>query len=135
MAAPGCFVTTFRRNMENELPADSEQYPPHVIAQGLDHSDFIAAMAPKPVILLGKEKDPYFDAGIGGIFARLKQLYKLLGAEQEHSSFIGPDYHGYSQSNREAMYGWFNRETKNFRYKFRTTTLKLEEDEFAFGFG
>jgi len=28
MAAPGCFVTTFRRNLENELPADSEQCPP-----------------------------------------------------------------------------------------------------------
>jgi hypothetical protein len=25
--------------------------------------------------------------------------------------FIGPTYHGYSQENREAMYGWFNRAT------------------------
>ena len=25
MAAPSCFVTTFRRNLENELPADTEQ--------------------------------------------------------------------------------------------------------------
>ena len=28
MAAPNCFVTTFRRNFENELPADTEQCPP-----------------------------------------------------------------------------------------------------------
>ncbi len=28
MAAPSCFVTTFRRNLENELPADTEQCPP-----------------------------------------------------------------------------------------------------------
>ncbi|MFM8271215.1 MAG: alpha/beta hydrolase family protein, partial [Gemmata sp.] len=27
MAAPSCFVTTFRRNLENELPADTEQCP------------------------------------------------------------------------------------------------------------
>jgi dienelactone hydrolase len=60
MAAPSCFVTTFRRNLENELPADTEQCPPRALALGLDHEDFIAAMAPKPVILLGQERD-YFD--------------------------------------------------------------------------
>ena len=38
MAAPGCFVTTFRRNLENELPQDTEQCPPHALALGLDHS-------------------------------------------------------------------------------------------------
>lgn len=112
MAAPSCFVTTFLHNMENELPADSEQYPPLALALGLDHSDFIAAMAPKPVILLGQEKD-YFDArGLEKSFATLKNLYRLLGAEENIQLFIGPDYHGYSQFNREAMYGWFNRVTK-----------------------
>ena len=60
MAAPSCFVTTFRRNLENELPADTEQCPPRALALGLDHGDFLAAMAPKPVIILAKEKD-YFD--------------------------------------------------------------------------
>src|SRR3954471_2338845 len=60
MAAPGCFITTFRRNLENELPADTEQCPPAALARGLDHSDFLAAMAPRPVIILAKEQD-YFD--------------------------------------------------------------------------
>ena len=60
MAAPSCFVTTFRRNLENELPADTEQCPPRVLALGLDHDDFLAAMAPKPVIILAKERD-FFD--------------------------------------------------------------------------
>lgn len=111
MGAPSCFVTTFRRNMENELPADTEQCPPEVLKLGLDHSDFIAAMAPKPVILLAKEKD-YFDArGAEEAFARLKRLYTLLGKPENISLFIGPTYHGYSQENREAMYRWFNRAT------------------------
>jgi cephalosporin-C deacetylase-like acetyl esterase len=61
MAAPSCFVTEFRRNMENELGADMEQCPPRALALGLDHEDFLAAMAPKPIIILAKEKD-YFDA-------------------------------------------------------------------------
>ena len=31
MAAPSCFVTSFLRNAENELPADIEQSPPHAL--------------------------------------------------------------------------------------------------------
>ncbi len=111
MGAPSCFVTTFRRNMENELPADTEQCPPLALKLGLDHSDFLAAMAPKPVILLAKEKD-FFDArGSEEAFARLKRLYTLLGKPENIRLFIGPTEHGYSQENREAMYQWFNRAT------------------------
>ena len=108
MAAPSCFVTTFRRNMENELPADTEQCPPKSLALGLDHDDFLAAQAPDPVIILAKERD-YFDArGNAEAYQRLKRLYGLLGAEENIGRFIGPTTHGYTQENREAMYRWFN---------------------------
>jgi len=128
MAAPSCFVTTFRRNLENELPADTEQCPPRALALGLDHDDFIAALAPKPVILLAKEKD-YFDArGNLESYLRLKRLYKLLGAEENVAQFFGPTYHGYSQENREAMYGWFNGVTKISDAKTEPE-LQMEEDE------
>jgi dienelactone hydrolase/pimeloyl-ACP methyl ester carboxylesterase len=128
MAAPGCFVTTFRRNLENELPADTEQCPPRALALGLDHADFIAALAPKPVILLGKEKD-YFDArGLEEAYARLKRLYTLLGAPQNIALHIGPTYHGYTQENREAMYRWFNRVTGVSDAKSEPA-LVMEKDE------
>lgn len=128
MGAPSCFVTTFRRNLENELPADTEQCPPRALALGLDHSDFIAAMAPKPVILLAKEKD-YFDArGSEEAFARLKQLYTLLGAEENIRLFIGPTTHGYSQENREAMYQWFNKVTQISDAQTEPA-LTIEKDE------
>ena len=128
MAAPSCFVTTFRRNLENELPADTEQCPPRALALGLDHEDFIAAMAPKPVILLGKEKD-YFDArGLEAAYARLKRLWRLLDAEDNLALFIGPTYHGYSQENREAMYGWFNRAT-GLSENSKEPKLTIEADD------
>lgn len=112
MAAPACFVTTLRRNLENELPADTEQCPPRVLALALDHADFLAAMAPRPVIILAKERD-YFDArGAEEAYQRLKHLYGLLGAEQNIGLAIGPTTHGFTQENREAMYGWFNRATE-----------------------
>ena len=127
MAAPSCFVTEFRRNMENELGADIEQCPPQAIALGLDHEDFLAALAPKPVIILAKEKD-YFDVrGNEAAYGRLKRLYGLLGAEENVAYFAGPSYHGYSQENREAMYRWFNRCTR-ISDASAEPPLVLEED-------
>ncbi|QDU93488.1 alpha/beta hydrolase family protein [Lignipirellula cremea] len=111
MAAPSCFVTSFLRNLQNELPADTEQCPPLAISLGLDHDDFLAAMAPKPVIILSKERD-YFDVRGGDeAYARLQRLYELLGAKDQVGRFVGPTTHGYSQENREAMYGWFHQAT------------------------
>ena len=128
MAAPSCFVTTFRRNLENELPADTEQCPPRALALGLDHEDFIAVLAPKPVILLTKERD-YFDIrGAEEAYARLKLLYRLLGAEENIALYTGPTPHGYSQENREAMYRWFNRVT-GISDAQTEPALVLEKDE------
>jgi len=128
MAAPGCFVTTFRRNLENELPQDTEQCPPHAIALGLDHADFLACMAPKPVIILAKEKD-YFDArGAEEAYRRLKRIYSLLGDEENVKLHFGPTPHGYTIENREAMYQWFNKVTGISDAKTEPK-LTLEKDE------
>jgi len=128
MGAPSCFVTTFRRNCENELPADTEQCPPRALALGLDHSDWLAAMAPKPVIILAKEKD-YFDVrGAEEAHRRLRHLYRLFDAEENAGLFVGPTGHGYSQENREAMYRWFNAVTKVCDAQTEPN-LTIEKDE------
>ncbi|HET6572955.1 MAG TPA: acetylxylan esterase [Fimbriiglobus sp.] len=127
-AAPSCFVTTFRRNVENELPQDTEQCPPRALALHLDHSDFLAAMAPKPVVVLTKEKD-YFDVRGGReAYERLKRLYTLLEAEGNVGLFTGPTSHGYSRENREAMYRWFNTATRISDAKAEPE-LTIEKDE------
>ena len=111
MGAPSCFVTTFRRDAENELPQDCEQCPPGVLAADLDHCDFLAAMAPKPVIIMAQEKD-YFDArGSAETYERLKKIYTLLGKPENIQLHTGPDPHGYTQANREAMYRFFGKVT------------------------
>lgn len=111
MGAPSCFITTFRRDAENELPQDMEQCPPRVLAHDLDHCDFLAAMAPKPVIILAQEKDFFDNRGSTESYERLKKLYTLLGKPENIQLHIGPDPHGYSQSNREAMYRFFGKAT------------------------
>jgi len=128
MAAPSCFVTTIRRNLENELPQDTEQCPPLTLALGLDHDEFLAAMAPKPVIILAKERD-YFDVrGAQEAYSRLKRLYTLLEKPDNIGFFAGPTEHGYSQENREAMYRWFNKVT-GVSDAQSEPTLTVEKDE------
>lgn len=127
MAAPSCFVTSFRNNLLNELPADTEQCPPNALGLGLDHEDFLAALAPRPVIILAKEKDFFDVRGSEGALRRLRHLYGLLLAESNVSLFTGPTTHGYSVENREAMYDWFNRATGN-QSDSKEPKLTLEED-------
>lgn len=128
MGAPSCFVTTFRRDAENELPQDMEQCPPRVLAHDLDHSDFLAAMAPKPVIILAQEKDYFDNRGSTETYERLKKLYALLGKPENIQLHIGPDPHGYSQSNREAMYRFFGKAT-GIPAAAAEPALTIEKDE------
>ena len=115
MAAPACFVTTFLHNAENELPADTEQCPPRVLSLGLEHEDFLAAFAPKPIVILAKERDFFDVRGSQEAYDRLKHLYTLLGKPENIHVHIGPSDHGYSIENREAMYGWFHQATRSER--------------------
>jgi hypothetical protein len=128
MAAPACFITTLRRNLENEEPADTEQCPWRLLSMGLDHSDFIAAMAPKPAILLSQEKDFFDVRGTEESFARLKHLYQLLDAEQNIMLNVGPGYHDYPKLSREAMYRMFNAATKVTDINIEPS-LTLEKEE------
>ena len=108
MAAPSCFVTTYLANLENELPADSEQIPPNILKYGLDMADFFVAQLPRPVLLLGQKND-YFDCrGLRQTYDELRRLYGLVGAEDSVQLFIGPSDHGYSEHNRGAMVSFFN---------------------------
>lgn len=128
MGAPSCFVTSFLRNLQNELPADTEQCPPRALELGLDHGDFLIAMAPKPVIICGQEMD-YFDArGLYATYEQVRDFYKLFGAEQNVAYHIGPGGHGYQKDAREAMYAHFNRATGRGTESVAEPHLTIETD-------
>ncbi len=124
MAAPSCFVTTFLANLENELPADSEQYPPGVIGAGLDMADFLIARAPQPIMLLGQTYDFFDRRGLKHAYADVARFYHLIGAPAQNTDlFIGPQGHGYSQHNQEAMVQFFARHSGIQRITATTETL------------
>ncbi|MBN2449056.1 MAG: hypothetical protein JXR77_01625 [Lentisphaeria bacterium] len=107
MAAPSCFVTTFLHNLENELPADCEQYPPGVIGAGLEMADLMAPRAPKPLLLLGQQYDFFDRRGLREAHADLARIYARLGRPENIEMFLGPSTHGYSEHNQKAMTTFF----------------------------
>ena len=129
MAAPSCFVTTFMANLENEIPADCEQYPPGVIGAGLEMVDLLLASAPKPILLLGQQYD-YFDRrGLREAYGDLRRFYNLLGApRKDHGLFIGPNPHGFSEPNQVAMTEFFCRQAGVKPVKMRQTETLSEEE-------
>jgi hypothetical protein len=107
MCAASCYVTTLLSNLENELPADSEQYPVGMLAAGLDIGDFFLAQAPRATLVMGQKFD-YFDIrGLQKTFEQIRHVYQLLGTSDNIKLFIGPSSHGYSSENRHAMYEFF----------------------------
>jgi dienelactone hydrolase len=110
MAAPGCFVTTFLHNLENELPADAEQCPPGVLGGGLEMADFLIAAAPKPVLLLGQTYDFFDRRGLHEAYEDVARFYRAMGAPAQNVDlFVGPQGHGYSEHNQRAMVAFFCR--------------------------
>ncbi len=79
MSAPGCYVTTWRRETENELPADAEQMPPRILGMGLEMYDMLVPHMPKSLMLITQESD-YFDQR-GSLEARdrLAHIYLRRG--------------------------------------------------------
>ncbi|HYF51174.1 MAG TPA: hypothetical protein VEJ63_17295 [Planctomycetota bacterium] len=110
MAAPSCFVTTFLHNLENELPADCEQYPPGCLGAGLEMADFLIACAPKPVILLGQRRDFFDRRGLVEAHEEIRRVYGILGARDKAQMFMGPEPHRYSWHAQEAMVEFFCRQ-------------------------
>ena len=108
-AAPDCFVTDYLSNLESEIPADAEQMPPRMLAEGMDMADFMIAYAPRPTILLSEEHDYFDNRGTRRTFARLQKVYRLLGAPDAIQLYVGRNPHSLERKAREACYGFFAR--------------------------
>ncbi len=108
MAAPSGWVTTLRRNAENELTQDTEQCLPRILGYGLDQSDLLAAFAPKPLVIQAQERDFFDIRGTREAFARLQQLYTLLGKPENIRLNVGPHTHSYPRASREVTYQFFH---------------------------
>ncbi|MEA3403497.1 MAG: acetylxylan esterase [Armatimonadota bacterium] len=107
MSAPSCYVTSWRRDIGNELAADAEQMPPNAHALGVGQHDLLLMNAPEALILLTQEQDFFDQRGSLESYERIEQVYEVLGAQEVLDYYVGPGGHGYPPEMREAMAAHF----------------------------
>jgi dienelactone hydrolase len=78
-AAPGCYLTTFRRLIETQGAQDAEQNIFGQIAFGMDEPDYVMMRAPKPTLICAATRDVTFD--IGGTWDLVSTVEAFLYAD------------------------------------------------------
>src|SRR5579864_5660286 len=109
VAAPSCYISSWRQMLHTLGPQDAEQVFPYWIRDGLDYPDFIYAFAPKPFLILSAIRDFFPIDGAREAFEEAKHVYSRIGAEGKLAMFEADDGHGYTYPRRMAAYPWFAR--------------------------
>lgn len=109
MVASSCWVTSYLLDLENSMPADEEQYPPGLLAAGLDKIDFFMARAGEPALLLGQQFDFFDDRGLRQAHSELLRIHRLLGGPTKTCRLsVDSSIHGYSDASQREMVEFFN---------------------------
>jgi len=109
VAAPSCYITSWKRMLESIGPQDAEQVFPLWLKDGLDYPDYLYAFGGKPFLMLTAIRDFFPIAGARASFDEARQVFGRLGIAGHVEKFEFDDGHGYSQPRREAAYRWFTR--------------------------
>lgn len=109
VAAASCYLTSYERLLATIGPQDAEQNITGMIADGLDHGDFILARAPKPTMMAVATRDFFDIDGAWTTYREAKKLYGALGYGERAELFEFDDTHGFSMPRRVASVRWLRR--------------------------
>jgi cephalosporin-C deacetylase-like acetyl esterase len=129
VAAPSCYLTTWRRLFETIGPQDAEQCLPPLIADGLDHADFVYAAAPRPYIILSAIRDFFSITGARETYRESKRIYDLIGAGDKLAMVEADDGHGFTKPRRVAAYDWFSQWFRGARDSEAEPEVKIASEE------
>lgn len=109
-AAPGCYLTTFRKLIETRGAQDGEQNIFGQIEFGLDEADYCIIRAPKPTLICAATRDATFDfRGTWELFLDAKRFYSRLGAPERMDINASDAPHGFTVQQREATARFMHR--------------------------
>ena len=113
VAAPSCYINSWRVLLDALGPQDAEQVFPGWLKNGMDFPDFIYSFAPKPFLVLSAIRDFFPIGGVRETFAEAHGVYQALGIPDKLQKVEADDGHGYSKPRRQAAYRWFGRWLKS----------------------
>ncbi len=111
--APECYITGYEQIFKSIGPQCAEQNLYQMIAEGLDHADFIEARAPKPTMMITTTRDFFSIQGARESFAEASRMYQALGAADKLIMVEDDTVHRSTKKNREAMYAFFQKYLDN----------------------
>lgn len=112
-AAPEAYISSFRRLLQTIGPQDAEQNLYHGLLHGLDHADYLAAFAPKPLLVITTTEDFFSIQGARETAAELTRMYDALGLPENFRMVEDGGGHTSTKKNREAMYAFFQKHLNN----------------------
>ena len=129
VAAPSCYITSWKELLNGPGPQDAEQSLPRFLAEGLDIADYIELFAPKPWLSASTIEDFFPLEGARQTYEEARQIYGLYGATDQVGWFVGPGGHGVPRQSREAIYAWFIKWFKNGEGDVKEPELDMDPAE------
>jgi hypothetical protein len=111
-AAPGTFITDREAILYSRGPQDLEQIWPGMVADGFDHADILACMAPKPVMLLTDDSDFFPLEGTDRTIAKAKPLWEIFNKGDALEISTDASLHAYTWNLANAAADFFSRVLK-----------------------
>ncbi len=124
-AVPATFIMHRRDYMWTGQPQDAEQIFPGTTAAGIDHDDYLAMMAPKPVMVASVAYDYFPLEGAKRAVERARRIYNLFSAGDNLQLVTDPDTHQYTDNLAKAAVAWF---AQHLQHK-SVESLDLSESE------
>jgi cephalosporin-C deacetylase-like acetyl esterase len=111
-----------------DAEADPEQDIPGLLANGIDETEFVGMIAPRPVLIGAALRDFFPIEGTRQTFAEVQSLYKKLGEPERIKMVEFDQRHMYSQPLREATYAWFDHWLKGVDAEAHEPEIVTEKD-------
>ena len=131
VAAPVTFISSIPKKIETRVKdadADPEQDVPGLLAQGIDHTELLGMVAPRPVLIGAATRDFFPIEGTRQTFREAQELYKKLGVPDRVKMMEFDQPHMYSQPLREGVEAWFDRWLKNVQNEVHEPDILTEKD-------
>ena len=94
--APATFITDYMTFYDTKFTQDDEQIVPGIIGAGFSYPDIIVSVAPKPVMLLGVNKDFFPIEGMAESYLKALEVYKIFGKKENLTLAIDHSEHRYT---------------------------------------
>ncbi len=128
VGSPNCYITTLMRRFHSRVTADPEQNFIPQIARGIDHSDLLSVMAPRPVQIGAAIQDFFPIEGAREAHAELETIYAALGAPDAVEIVEVDEQHGFTLGLREGMIRWMNLHLQDATPDYAEPEIAVEDD-------